>query len=272
MKKTEQTLRFSKLAMIAFTVVMGTRIAFAQELTGYDIAKRADEVDKGDTSSYTATMTLTDKKGAKRVREVTMRSKDYGDTTKTVIVFTTPKDVAGVSYLMFEYDDAPDGTSKDSDNWLYMPAMKKTRRISGSSKGDDFMGTDFTYEDMGDRGLSKDTFTLLEEENVAGVECWKVECVAKDKTEKNPRRIVWYRKDSYLVQKAEFYDRQNNLQRVLECSDIKKIDGIWTTGKMYIKNVITNHSTVLEMKDIMYNIPLKDNIFTVAALERGTSR
>ena len=70
MKKTESTLRFSRLAMLAFTIVMGTRLAFAQELTGYDIAKRADEVDKGDTSSYTATMTLTDKKGAKRVREV----------------------------------------------------------------------------------------------------------------------------------------------------------------------------------------------------------
>ncbi|MBR1912882.1 MAG: outer membrane lipoprotein-sorting protein, partial [Treponema sp.] len=60
--------------------------------------------------------------------------------------------------------------------------------------------------------------------------------------------------------------------RVLECSDIKQIDGIWTTGKMYIKNVLTNHSTLLEMKDVKYNVPLKDNIFTVAALERGTSR
>lgn len=272
MKKTGSTLRFSRLTMLAFTIVTGTRLAFAQQPTGYDIAKRADEVDKGETSSYTATMTLVDKKGSKRVREIMMKSKDYGDTEKSVVVFTTPKDVAGVAYLMFEYDDAPDGTSKDSDNWLYMPAMKKTRRISGSSKGDDFMGTDFTYEDMGDRGLSKDTFNLLGEETVAGNECWKVECLAKDKTEKNPRRIVWYRKDSYMVQKAEFYDRQNNLQRVLECSNIKKIDGIWTTGKMYIKNVLTNHSTLLEMKDVKYNQPLNDNIFTVASLERGTVR
>ncbi|MBR1912289.1 MAG: outer membrane lipoprotein-sorting protein, partial [Treponema sp.] len=186
---------------LASAFVIGAVQVGAEELTGYEIAKRADAVETGDTSSYTATMTLVDKKGSKRVREVMMRSKDYGDTTKSVIVFTTPKDVAGVSYLMFEYDDAPDGTSKDSDNWLYMPAMKKTRRISGSSKGDDFMGTDFTYEDMGDRGLSKDTFNLLGEETVAGVKCWKVESLAKDKTEKNPRRIIWFRQDNYLTQK-----------------------------------------------------------------------
>ncbi len=99
-----------------------------------------------------------------------------------------------------------------------------------------------------------------------------MECIAKDKTEKNPRRILWFRKDSYVMQKAEFYDRQNNLQRILECSDIKQIDGIWTTGKMYIKDIITNHSTLLEMKDVKYNVSLNDNIFTVAALERGTVR
>ncbi|MCR5763257.1 MAG: outer membrane lipoprotein-sorting protein [Treponema sp.] len=261
-------------AFITLTAALafGISNAGAEELTGYEIAKRADEVETGETSSYTATMTLVDKKGNKRVREIMMRSKDYGDTTKSVIVFTTPKDVSGVSYLMYEYDDAPDGTSKDSENWLYMPAMKKTRRISGSSKGDDFMGTDFTYEDMGDRGLSKDTFNLLGEENVAGQDCWKVECIAKDTTEKNPRRIIWFRKDNYIMQKAEFYDRQNKLQRVLECSSIKQVSGIWTTGKMYIKNVITKHSTLLEMKNVQYNIPLKDNIFTVAALERGTVR
>ncbi len=242
----------------------------AQSLTGYDIMKKADEVPSGSSSSYTATMTLTDKKGKERSREVFMRSKDYGETKKSVICFTTPKDVAGVAYLMFEYDEKADGSTPDSDNWLYLPAMKKVRRISGSGKSDDFMGTDFTYEDIGERGLSKDTFNLLGEESVEGVECYKIECLAKDKTEKNPRRITWIRKDNYLLQKAEFYDRQNRLQRTLTCSDIKQIDGYWTTGKMFIKNVQTEHSTLLELKDVRYDIPLDDNMFTVAALERGS--
>ena len=261
-----------KRMMTFFAAIFCMGMASAQELTGYDIAKHADNVDQGTTSSYTATMTLTNKKGAKRVREVLMKSKDYGDTTKTVVVFTVPKDVAGVAYLMFEYDEKADGTKPDSDNWLYMPAMKKVRRISGSTRQDDFMGTDFTYEDMGERGLSKDTFTLLGSEAVDGVDCWKVEVVAKDKGEKNPRRIIWWRKDTYVTARAEFYDKQDALQRRLTCSDISQIDGIWTTGKMFIENVQTGHSTLLEMKNVQYNTDLSDSLFTVSAIERGNIR
>lgn len=243
-------------------------------MSGYDIMKKADEVESAKTGTYTANMILTNKKGSVREREVVCYMKDYGDTDKTVIVFRTPKDVAGVGYLMFEYDEKADGTTPDSDRWLYMPAMKKVRRISGSGSGDDFMGTDFTYDDMGDRGLSKDTYNLLGEEVVQEsddkVVCWKVECIAKDKTEKNSRRIVWIRKDNYIMQKAEFYDRQNNLQRELLCSDIKKIDGYWNTGKMFMKNVQTDHTTLLVMKDVKYNATVNDSWFTVASLERGT--
>ena len=247
-------------------------ICMAEELTGYEIARRAEEVDEGKTSSYTASMTLTNKKGSKRLREVFMRKKDYDDVKKSVIVFTVPKDVAGVSYLSFEYTDAADGSKKESDDWLYMPAMKKVRRISGSGKDDDFMGTDFTYADMGERGLTKDTFNLLGSEDVDGIECWKVEALAKDKSEKTQRRILWYRKDNYLVLKGEFYDRQEKLARKLTCSEIRQIDGIWTTGKMFMENVKTGHSTLLEMKDIQYNQSLDDGIFTVSAIERGTVR
>lgn len=259
----------TKLITVAVLLLTGMA-AFAQSLTGYDIMKKADEVESGTTGTYTATMTLTNKKGSTRVREVVCYMKDEGDTDKTVIVFRTPKDVAGVGYLMFEYDEAPDGSKPDADRWLYMPAMKKVRRISGSGSGDDFMGTDFTYEDMGDRGLSKDTFNLLGEETVDGVKTWKVECIAKDTTEKNPRRILWIAQDNYMMVKGEFYDKQNTLQRELTCSEIKQIDGIWTTCKMFMKNVQTNHTTLIEMKDVSYNQAINDSYFTVSSLERGT--
>ena len=256
------------ISVLLLTLLFGT--VFAQ--TGYDIMKKADEVPTPKTSSYTATMTLTDKKGNVRVREVKEMTKDFGDVSKSVIIFTTPKDVTGVGYLMFDYVEKSDGTKQDSDNWLYMPALKKVRRISGSDSGGDFMGTDFTYEDMGDRGLNKDTFTLLGEENVDGTDCYKVEAISKDNTEKNPRRILWIGKENFIMYKAEFYDRQNNLQRVLTCSDIQKIDGFWTTGKMYMKNVITNHSTLIEMKNVSYGESIDDTLFTVAALEKGRIR
>ncbi|MBQ9495398.1 MAG: outer membrane lipoprotein-sorting protein [Treponema sp.] len=241
----------------------------AQTMSGYDIMKKADEVERGNTSSYVATMTLISKNGSTRVREIVSYKKDFADSKRSVVAFRTPKDVAGVSYLMWEYDEDANGNKKDRDSWLYMPAMKKVRRISGSESGDDFMGTDFTYDDMGDRGLAKDTFTLLGEEAVNGFMCYKVECVAKDATEKNPRRIMWVRKDNFMVQRGEYYNKQNTLQRTLECENIQQIDNIWTTGKMTMKNVKTEHATVIEMKDVHYNQSIADSLFTVASLERG---
>lgn len=272
MKNLKKTI---KTVWLLALLTAGVSFAFAQELSGYDVMKRADDVETGTTGTYTAVMTLTSKKGTTRTREVTSYSKDYGNVDKTVIVFNTPKDVAGVGYLMWEYDDKEDGTTQDADRWLYMPAMKKVRRITGSSSGDDFMGTDFTYEDIGERGLSKDTFVLKGSETVdsgdrtASAECWIVECTSKDASEKNPRRVLWIRKDNYSLQKGEFYDRQNKLQRELLCSHIEKIDGYWTTGSMFMKNIQTGTSTLLEMKNVRYNNAIDDSYFTVTTLERG---
>lgn len=260
-----------KTISLAGLTILATSL-FAQSLTGYDIMKKSDEVPEAKTASFTATMTLTDKKGQNRVREVIEKSKDFGQTKKSVIVFVTPKDVSGVGYLMFDYDEEADGSKKDTDSWLYMPAMKKVRRISGSDSGGDFMGTDFTYEDMGDRGLAKDDFTLLGEETVDGIDCYKVQALAKDKKDKNQRRIYWIGKDNFMLYKGEYYDRQDKLQRTLTCSKIEKIDGFWTIGQMLMKNHQKNHQTLLEMKNVSYGIEVDDSLLTVAALEKGRVR
>ncbi len=260
-----------KITSILIAMIFGAS-AFTQTLSGYDIMKKSDEVPKSKTSSYTATMTLTDKKGNTRIREVLEKSLELTDSTKSVIIFTKPKDVSGVGYLTISYKEDSSGNKKDSDNWLYMPAMKKVRRISGSESGGDFMGTDFTYDDMGDRGLNKDNFQLIGEENIDGASCYKVECKAKNSTEKNPRKICWIRKDNFMLCKAEFYDRQNELQRELICSDIKMVDGFWTTGKMLMKNIQKDHSTLIEMNNVSYGEKIDESLFSVAALEKGRVR
>lgn len=249
---------------------LGTSALFfaAAEESALSIMEKHRDIEHGKTSVSTAVMTLTNKKGAVRVREIASFKKDFGETEKTVIVVRAPKDAAGVSYLQWEYEEK-DGAKKDRDNWLYIPAMKKVRRISGSESNGDFMGTDFTYDDMGERALSKDDFTLLGEETADGEECWKIECKAKDKSEKEPRRIVWVRKDNYLMHKAEFFDKQDKLHRVFSSADVKTIDGIWTVGKMRMENVQKGHFTIIEIKDVAYNQEINDSVFTVSALERG---
>ena len=239
--------------------------------SGYDIMKKADEVPAPVTSSSTATLTIHSKKGSDRIREVIMKSKDYGEVEKSIIVFTTPKDVAGTGYLMFDYED----DNKDSDNWLYLPAMKKTRRIasSGSESEGSFMGTDFTYQDMGDRSLNKYDYNLLGEESVDGELCYKVECISKAHTEKDPRFISYIGKSDYILRKCEFYDRQNQLHRVLTCSDFITIDGFKTAQKMKMENVQSGTWSLIETKNIVYNAnDIDDSLFTVAALEKGRIR
>ena len=255
-----------KKAIIFTLALMLTTTLNAQ--SGYDIMKKADEVAEPKTSSSTATLTIHSKKGSERIREVIMIIQDYGDVEKSVIVFTTPKDVAGTGYLMFDYDEE----DKDSDNWLYMPAMKKTRRIasSGSESEGSFMGTDFTYQDMGNRSINKYDYNLLGEETIDGVACYKVECISKAHTEKDPRYISYIGKSDYILRKCEFYDRQDTLHRVLTCTDFTTIKGFTTAQKMKMENVQTGTWSLIETKNIKYDDEdIDDSMFTVAALEKG---
>jgi outer membrane lipoprotein-sorting protein len=235
--------------------------------SGYDIMKQAEDRYTGDTAQYNLTMTLESGRGAPRVREVSWYFKDLGDTEKTLMVFKSPRDVAGTKYLSFSYGD-----NQDDDMWLYLPALKRVRRISGSGKNDDFMGTDFTYEDMGSRGLNKDTFSLRGEETIEGRPCWVVEARAKDSRDPYGRRLMWIRRDSHVINAVDYYDRQDRLLKTLRVSGIRQIDGIWTAQRMEMTNVQNKHSTVIEMSDIRFNAPLDDNLFTVTSLERGNLR
>ena len=244
----------------------------AQTLTGEEIIKKAHEVPEPASSSVTATLVIHSKKGNEKMRQVIMKSKDYGDVKKEIIVFTSPKDVAGVGYLMFDYAEKADGSKQDSDNWLYMPAMKKVKRIasSGTEAEGNFMGTDFTYEDMGERSISKDSYTLLGRESVNGVECYKVRCESIARTESDPDRIVYLGTSDYLLYRCEFYDRHGSLHRVLTCSDIEYIDGYACTKVMKMENVQSGTWSMITMSDVVYNTDaIDDSIFTAASLEKG---
>ncbi|MDR0642978.1 MAG: outer membrane lipoprotein-sorting protein [Treponema sp.] len=258
--------------LIAVSLLIAGQVGLSAQSSGgqsgYDIMKLADERYTGDTAQYSLTMTLDSGRGAPRVREVSWYFKDFGDTEKTLMVFKSPRDVAGTGYLSFSYDD----DDQDDDMWLYLPAMKRIRRITGSGKNDDFMGTDFTYEDLGSRNLGKDNFTLRGEEVVDGESCWVVEAKAKDSRDPYGRRLIRLRKDSYIFISVDYYDRQDRLLKTLRVSGIGKIDGIWTARKMEMTNMQNKHSTTIEMSNIQFNIPLDDNLFTVTNLERGDRR
>ncbi|WP_319475795.1 outer membrane lipoprotein-sorting protein [Marispirochaeta aestuarii] len=255
-------------AALVSLLLMSSVNLFPQSLSGEDIMRRVDERYTGDTQKNTTTITLINKRGNSRVREIISYTKDYGDTEKNVMVFTEPRDVAGVGYLAYSYDEL----GKDDDTWLFLPAMKRSRRISGSSRNDYFMGTDFTYDDMGDRKVEEDTHALKGEEQINGISCWIIESVPKEPGYIYSRRVTWIRQDVLIAVKVEYYDRQEELQKILRTSDITEIDGIWTVRRMEMDNIQNEHRTILEFKNIQYNLPVEDSFFSVATLERGRIR
>ena len=255
------------LILIWFFLDTGGSLLDAAEssLTGRDIMLKVDNRPDGIDRKSILEMTLINKRNRKRVRTVLSYSKDYGKDKKTIMYFEKPADVKGTGFLSFEYDEP----SKEDDRWLYLPALKKVRRISGSSKNDYFMGTDFTYDDMGDRSVDEDTHQLLREEVLEGYPCWVVESVPEDKSYMYSKRISWIRKDSLIAFKVEFYDRRGTLIKTLTAPVQEKVDGYWTALKMVMDNTGKEHKTLLEMKDVQYDRGIKDSLFRVSTLQRG---
>ena len=256
-----------KFAKTAATIIVAlSAMVSAETLTGRDIVQKVHDRPDGDTRSSELSMTLINKSGAKRERKITSFAMDVGKDTKQIMFFRYPNDVKGTGFLTVDYDDI----NKDDDKWLYLPAMKKTRRISGkSSKTDYFMGSDFTYDDIGKRNVDEDTHKLVREENANGHDYWVIESTPKKSGEIFSKKLIWIRKDCDVVEKVEFYDKLGKLHRQMVSSDIKKVDGFWTVGKMEMKNVQTGHSTELLFLDPKYNIQLDSKIFSVNRLERG---
>ncbi len=252
----------TSLVALAFTAT-----AFAQ--TGREIAQRVKDRPDGDTRQAEMVMKLINKRGSVRERKLISYSTDVGKDKKdrkSMMFFQYPGDVKGTGFLTWDYDEI----GKDDDKWLYLPAMKKTRRISGSSaKKDYFMGSDFTYDDMGRRNVDEDTHNLIGEETLDGQKCWKLESTPKDSRDIYSKKIAWIRQDCLIPVKVEFYDKMGKLQRRLEMSNIEKVDGFWVAKKMQMTNVQTEHQTVLEFINPKYNLPLDESKFNVTVLEKG---
>ena len=234
--------------------------------TGHDIMLNVEGRPDGDSRKSIMHMELTNKRGAVRVRTMLSYSKDYGDDKKTIMYFQAPADVKGTGFLTWDYNDE----TKTDDRWLYLPAMKKTRRISGSSaKKEYFMGSDFTYDDMSKQNVSAENHQLIKEEELNGYKCWVIESTPKTNDDIYSKKIGWVRQDNYVLIKVDFYERSGGLMKTLEVHDVKKIDGFWTATSMMMTNHYRNHKTLIRFESMQYNIVVYDNMFTVNSLEKG---
>ncbi len=222
-------------------------------------------------SEAVTTMTIIDSKGRKRIRKIAQVSKlyDNGRTEKKLVRFISPADVKGTALLTFDYED------REDDMWLYMPALRKIRRIISSEKSKSFMGSEFSYSDMTPPILNNFTFIKLEDETVLGTECWKIQMtpIDEDIADDNgfSKRIVWVGKLNHVTRKAVYYDLDSELHKELTILEIKQFDSAenkFRATHLRMKNIQNGRMSVLRVENIIFNPDIKDDYFTMRYLER----
>ncbi len=253
-----------KIKLIAIAVILTAALSANAQLTGRDIVEKAYNRPTGDDQTSILTMTLTNKSGQTRIRKIKQFTKDLGDVEKKIMFFMSPADVRNTSFMNWSYD-----SDKSDDQWIYLPALKKVKRISSDSKSDYFMGSDFTYDDLGDRKLDADVHKLLREETIDGHDCYVVESVSKDEDYMYSKTITWIRKDNFVGVKKEFYDEDGELLKVLHIKEVKKISGIWVITNSEMVNVQNNHKTLIQLSDIKVNTGVPVSRFSERMMMRG---
>lgn len=254
------------MTLLLLTGVLFSLSIFAQEkITGRKIIENVYYRPTGDDATSDLTMTLINSRGDERVREIQQFSKDYGKEEKSIMFFLSPADVRNTSFMNWSYDEE----GRDDDQWIYLPALKKVKRISSDSKSDYFMGSDFTYDDLGDRHPSEDTHKLLREEKINGEDCYVVESIPKEEDYMYSKTVTWVSNDKWIGLKKEFYDEDGEHLKNLTVEKYDKIDGFWVILHSEMHNIQKDHKTIMKLKNVKLNTGIDDGMFTERMMKRG---
>ncbi|WP_373002282.1 outer membrane lipoprotein-sorting protein [Sulfurimonas sp.] len=241
-------------------------------ITGQEIAQKVHDRDDGDNSTSNMKMILIDKQGNERVRDLKRYAKDKGEDELKLMFFLSPADVRNTAFLTYDYEDS----NKDDDQWLYLPELRKVKRIASSDKSSSFMGSDFTYSDMTSRNVQDYTYKVMKEAVVDGHKTWQMLVTPKtDKTIEETgytKSIVFVRQDNFVIVQALHYIKAGKKLKYMKINSLEEIDGIWTIKQMQMvtkKGKKTLHKTVFEFSDIKYNQNLEESFFSTRTLERG---
>ncbi len=258
--------------IIPFVTVFNISIFAAELPNGDEIANKINARDEGRSVSRNLKMEVIDRHGKVRVRETRAFRKYFGDEKRTAIFYLKPKNIKDTAFLTYDYADK----QRDDDQWLYLPAMRKVRRISASDRGDYFLGTDLSYEDIKlETRVSLEDYTrkTISEDVVEGVHCYVVEETAVDK--ETAEELGHLRREScvddsiWMTRRSKFWDLQNNLLKTTYFKNISKVKDIWTAHTIEVENHKTGHKTVFTFSDVDYGEAVSDSIFTQNALKRG---
>ena len=236
------------------------------EEKGLAIAVEADKRDTG-FEDFTANMVmeLRNRQGdvsTRTIRLKTLEVTDDGD--KSMSIFDKPADVKGTAFLTFSHAIKPD------EQWLYLPALKRVKRINSKNKSGPFMGSEFAYEDLASQEIEKYTYKYLRDEQLNGVDYFVMERYPAYEHSGYTRQVAWVNKDKYVAEKIEFYDRKNDLLKTLVNTGYQQyLEQYWRPNEMLMENHQTGKSTLLTWQDYKFKNGLEDKDFSRNSLKRA---
>ena len=251
-----------------------------QKLTAEAIARRVQDRDTGRDSRMTMRMKLFDRQNRSRERVLTMESlrgrenpgaaPNAPNGDRLLIRFTYPNDIRGTGFLVWEHPD------KEDERFLYLPALGRVRRIAGSETQESFVGSDFTYEDIGGREFDEYTYRIIEDDaswtpasGGAAAAAWRLESRRKDASAEFPRVVSTILRDSFVVVATDIFNRRDERQKTYTVRRLERIEGIWTAMDAEMRNALEKSRTELTIEKADYDVGLKEADFTRRELERG---
>ncbi len=249
------------LCLLPFSVLAET-----PEEKGLAIAQEADSRDSG-YKNYTndVKMVLRNKHGQESSREIRSKTLEVdGDGDKSLTIFDKPRDVKGTALLSFTHKEGAD------DQWLYLPALKRVKRISSNNKSGPFMGSEFAYEDITSQEVEKYTYKFIRDDKLGDIDVFVFERYPTDKKSGYTRQIVWMDKAEYIARKIEFFDRKDSQLKTLVFKDYNQYkDKFWRAGEMFMENHQTGKSTSLMQTNYNFEVELNDRDFDKNSLKRA---
>jgi outer membrane lipoprotein-sorting protein len=254
------------LVVIAFVLTPLASNAETAEEKGLAIAIEADKRDEGfGDSTANMTMELRNKQGDTSIRYIRIKTLEViGDGDKSMSIFDEPADVRGTAFLTFSHAVKPD------EQWLYLPALKRVKRINSKNKSGPFMGSEFAYEDIASQEVEKYTYKYLHDETLNGIDCYVIERYPAYEHSGYTRQVAWINKIEYRPEKIVFYDRKNTLLKTLTYSGYEQYLGkFWRADEMFMENHQTGKSTRLTWSNYQFRTGLEDSDFNKNSLKRA---
>jgi hypothetical protein len=252
---------FASLTLTLASTSRGSAAAISAD-NARSIIEEAQKRTDAASQRYEGLLQVFDAKGKISDKRWTFERLGSHGKSKAVLRFTGPAEVKGIALLVINHPD------RASDQWMWTPALERDRRIALQDRSTRFFGTDFSFEDLEERDVEQYRYELLGDETIDGAACWKIQSTPKEtKSSQYTRSLVWVRKDNYAFARIENFVNDQTVRR-LNYLDLANVQGIWTARVLEMADLRRGSRTRLTLDKLQYNVPMKDEDFTLQAIRR----